>query len=815
MPQYLAVLLRNLKRERLYAAINIAGLSLGIACCLVLGQFLRKELTYDQHHTQHKQIFRIENQFTTGGSTERFAATSQMLGPMLKEQYPEIKAFVRFQHNGNTLGRGTPIRRDDVVYYWEDTYWVDDNVFDVFTHNVIYGDPKTALKPTNTIAVSQKFARTYFGDKNPIGEIVTTEAGTRQKITLVFEDLPANSHLKYDMLFSRNVAFLEAPDDMTMRRQRLWGVGNYTYVLMDPEFSASDWQRINDDFFQRFMADRAREVNSQWNSWLQPLADIHLYSDVNGDLPTRNRLYLYGCAAVAIFILLVACINYMNLATARATRRARSVGIRKILGASRASLAMQFLGEAIGYALVALILAVVLVKVALAFTPLNEVMDHQVSLDFVHEPALLGWLTGLAVAIGLLSGAYPAFYLSSWAPLTALTGRYLAGKGNLRVREGLVLLQFTISAAVIAATLLMAAQMRYVATRDLGFSKENRLVVTLRGVPTLEKVPTIRTELEKNAHILGIGQVSMMLGQPTPYNLIQIEGNNGVMEPNQLAHMPISDNFVQVMGLQLVQGRDFSQKLLTDVGTNVLVNEALVRKMGWTEPLGKRLQLGNQQGRVIGVVKDFNFKSLHTVVEPFLMHPLFTDYSRVGAIDRPFMIQKLVLNISGDEVRSTLDHIERVVTQADPRHPFEFEFLDAQLDALYKDEHRLTSLIGVFAGICIFIACLGLFGLAAFATEQRTREIGTRKVLGATSMQIILLLARRILVLVAIASVLASAIAYLAVDEWLTAFAYRTPINLFIFVVAAGAAAAVAFITVALQSYKTASADPVHALRHV
>ncbi len=527
MQRYLAVLWRNLRREKLYAAINIAGLSLGIACSLVLGQFLRKELSYDQHYPQYRNIYRIENEFTSGGSSQRWADTSQMLGPMLQEQYPEVKAFVRFQHNGNTLGKGTPIRRGDDVYYWGDTYWVDANVFDVFPPEVIYGDPKTALKQTNTIAVSQKFARTYFGDANPIGEIVTTEAGTRQKITLVFADQPANTHLKYDMLFSNNVAFLRSPDDASQRRQWLWGTNNYTYVLMDPQFKVGDWARINDDFYKRFMEETGRDVGSTWHSWLQPLADIHLHADVGGDMPTRNRIYLYGCAAVGIFILLVACINYMNLATARATRRARSVGIRKILGASRASLALQFLGEAIGFALIALVLGVLLVKLALAVTPLGDLMDHEVTLDFLRDPGLTIGLIGLTVLMGLLAGLYPAFYLSHWAPLTALTGRYLAGKVNLLVREALVVLQFTVSTAVIAATLLMVAQMHYVAGKDLGFSKENRLVVTLRGVPTLEKVQSIRSELAADSHILGIAQVNAMLGETDSSGRFRIENNSG------------------------------------------------------------------------------------------------------------------------------------------------------------------------------------------------------------------------------------------------------------------------------------------------
>ncbi|MEP7314868.1 MAG: FtsX-like permease family protein, partial [Pseudomonadota bacterium] len=428
-------------------------------------------------------------------------------------------------------------------------------------------------------------------------------------------------------------------------------------------------------------------------------------------------------------------------------------------------------------------------------------------------PALLGWLIGFALLLGLLAGAYPAFYLSSWAPLSAMTGRHLSGKGHLRVREALVLLQFTISAAVIACTLLMAAQMRYIANKSLGFEKENRLVVTLRGLSTIEKVPTIRTELARDANILGIAEAQVMPGQPTAINIMQVDDNNGVFTTQSITNMTIGTDFLKVMGLKLVAGRDISQRLLTDVGEAIIVNQTLVRKMGWTEPLGKRIQAGSQSGRVIGVVEDFNFKSLHTLIEPFAMHPMTNDFSQVPEINKPFIQRLLVLNISGSEVGQTLEHVESVMQKADPKHPFEYAFLDQQLDNLYKSEHRLTRLTGIFAAICIFIACLGLFGLAAYTTEQRTREIGTRKVLGATTWQIIMLLSRRILLLVVIASALAAVAAYFAMDEWLAGFAYRTSINPLVFVLSAAAAAAVAFATVAMQSYKTASADPVNALR--
>jgi putative ABC transport system permease protein len=815
MRNYFAVLLRTLQRERLYAAINVAGLSLGIACCLILALYLRSELTYDRYNVNHDRIYRIVNEFDVRGSNDRFAATSRALGPMLADDNPQIKAVVRFQSNANQGGVAVHHGKD--TYLWKDSYFVDENVFDVFTHKIIYGDPKTAMRQQGGVAVSETFARKYFGNANPIGETITTDSGIANKITLVFADQPPNTHLKYDILWSSfDLPFLRLADNPTMRRQTLFNISGYTYIMVAPGFDPKTWPRINDEFYHRYMESFGKSIGATgWRSWLQPLADIHLQSDVQYDRPNGNPIYLYGCAAVALFILIVACINYMNLATARAAHRARSVGIRKILGASRLTLALQFLGESLFFALLATVLGVLIVEVVLRLTPLNSLMGGTVVLDLRQEPVLLAWLAGLALAMGLLSGLYPALYLSSWAPLTALTGKQTAGKGNLRLREALVLLQFTISAAVIAGTLLMGAQMRYIANKSLGFQKENRLVVTLRGTTTIDKIPTLRTEFAKNSHILGVSEAQVMLGEDTGINLVQADNNDGVLGPVTMFNVPIGDDFVQVMGLKIVQGRDFSRRLLTDVGSNFLVNEAMVHKMGWTEPVGKRIQAGALSGRVVGVVGDFNFKSLHTAIEPLAMYPLTHDFSQVPEIFRVFQQRLLILKISGDDVSDTLGYVERVMSQVDPKHPLEYQFLDDALDALYKSEHQLNRLVAIFAAVCIFIACLGLFGLASFTTEQRNREIATRKVLGASTWQIIALLARGILILVAIAAVLASVIAYFGIDKWLTAFAYRAAINPLIFVLTAVVAAVVAFATVALQSYKTASADPVNALRQL
>lgn len=812
MRNYLLVLLRTLRREKLYAAINIAGLSLGIACCLILGLFLRSELTYDHHNVNREHIYRIVNEFTFNGSTDRLAKTSRMLGPMLAAEFPQIvKSYVRFQSNA-TSG-GVAIHHGNDTFFWENSYFVDDAVFDVFTHKILYGDPKTALL-NGGVAVSATFAKKYFGNANPVGEFFTTDVGIPNQITLVFDDQPVNTHLKYDMLYSSHEPFLRDADNPTMRRQALWSYGNYTYLLMAPGFDPATWPRYSDAFYKKYMAEIGKAVNGSWHSWLQPLTATHLQSEVGYDLPNGNVIYLYGCTAVAVFILVVACINYMNLATARAARRTRSVGIRKILGASRLELGLQFLGEALLFALIALVVGVVIVEVVLKLTPLNSLMSQEVSLNLRAEPTLLGWLLGLAVLMGLLSGLYPAIYLSSWAPISAITGKYTTGRGNLRLREALVLLQFTISAAVIACTLLMVAQMRYVANKSLGFQKENRLVVTLRGTTTIDKISTLRTEFAKDSHILGVSEAQVMLGQDTNINVSRVDKNEGGTTTASLMTVPVGEDFVSVMGLQILQGRDLSKRLLTDVGTNVLVNETLVRKLGWSDPIGKHINFG-QNGRVIGVVRDFNFRSLHTPVEPLVMYPTTHDFSDVPEVFRPFQQRLLILKISGEDVGHTLGYIERTMTAIDPKHPFEYTFLDDSLDQLYKSEHQLMRLIGIFSAVCIFIACLGLFGLASFTTEQRTREIGTRKVLGATTWEIIGLLARRILVLVLIAAALAAVIAYFAIDEWLTGFAYRAGINPWIFVLSAASAAAVAFVTVALQSYKTASADPVQALRYI
>lgn len=799
---------RTFYREKIYAIINLAGLSLAIACCLILGLYLKDELTYDQHHKRHKEIYRVVGEYITGGNTARYAVTPIPLGPMLVEDYPEIKDSVRITSPQRLL-----IRAEDKAFFWDDVCSADENIFDIFTHEVLYGDPETALNDPSSAAVSETFAKKYFGEANPIGKTIHADQlvpAIPRKITLVFRDLPQNTHFKYNVLLR-----FEDPTPVAARRNSLFNIGLYTYLLMPENYDINDFKAISDSFYTRYMEDIGKAIGQTWNCWVQPLADIHLHSDVNGDLPTGNRYYIYGFAAVAVFILLVACINYVNLAIARAAKRAKEIGMRKVLGVSRFTLISRFLIEAVFFSLVALVVGIALVELVLKLTPINMLLGKPLTLGIMEEPILLLWMLGLSVFIGILSGLYPAVYLSSIAPLSALTDTHGGISRGFRLRETLVLIQFTVSVIVIACTLVMSMQMRFISNKSLGFDKHNRLIVTLRGLDLIEKYSVIKNELLSDSRIMGVtaSQIVLGMGRFSVLNS-DVENEDGSMGDIILNNAEVGEDLLEVMGLELISGRDFSKKLLTDVGSRFIVNEAMVNKIGWTHPLNKHIQMGGMSGRVIGVVKDFHAESLHKLVEPFVMRQFNDDFQNIPAVIRPAIQRTMILHISEKDVQQTLNFLQDKFAGYDPKHPFEYRFMDDMLDELYLSESRLMKMTGIFSGICIFISCLGLFGLAAVTTEQRSKEIGIRKVLGASTAQIILMLSRKILWLVLAGSIVASIVAYYAIDEWLTGFAYRTGINPLVFIISATVVIAVAFITIALQSYKTAQANPTNMLRY-
>jgi putative ABC transport system permease protein len=807
----LKAILVGLYRDKLYTLVNIVGLSLAFASCLVLGLYLRSELTYDQHHENHERIYRVATQFTVNGRPERLAMSPSLLAPMLAEDVADFRAFVRLRPPGYwETGSDRLIRHGDDAFYWSRAYVADPNVFAVFTHDILYGDPDTALVEPQSIAVSRTFAQRYFGVANPLGEIVTLDNGSAYEIALVFADLPDNTHLKYDVLFS--YSSVVQPASAEERIRDLFGATDYTYLVLRDGYDPGRFPALADEFFARHMTRRAAEIHVDgWTAWLQPLADIHFGAGLNLDQSTSNRNYLLGLEATVAFLLLIACINHINLGVAGAVRRAREIATRKILGATRGALVLRFVCESLLVGCAALVLSVLVVELVVPLTPIAQWLDSQAILDPLREPAVLLAISAVALAVGALAGVYPAVHLAGTPALAAMSGRNARGAG-LRVRELLVVAQFAATACVIACTLLMAAQMRYVASTPLGFDKDSRIMVTVRGADVLAQLPAIERELSAHALVRGVTSSDTMLGLDLPAGFMDVETNDGSMNGVLVNHLPVADNFIDVLGIELVTGRDFAPEAESDVREAIIVNEALVRLMGWKEPIGKRM--GIRGRHVIGVVRDFNFKSLHTPVEPIVMYQNRNNrFANLQPDQRPFKQQFLVLAIATTHVGETLESVRSTLARFDPAHPLDYRFIDDALGARYLSEERLMRLIALFSAVCMLVACLGLFALAAFTAAQRTKEIGIRKVLGASTAQILFLLSWRTLKLVVIGSAVAAVLAYAAMERWLAEFAYRIDVGVSPFVLAGLIVTTVALATVWLQSLDAASARPVRALR--
>jgi len=803
---FLTAVWRSATRQRSYAAINLIGLALGFACCLILGLFVYRELTFDRHFDKHARIYRVAWDFTTGGQTYHGVEVPRAVVPLLAADHPEIEDYVRF--TDASLQDGLRLRHGDRVLNWRRTYFADGSVFRVFTHKVLAGDAATALTAASTVAISATMARAYFGNADPIGQYLRTDAGEDWKITLVFADLPPNTHLRYDALFAGRIPLLRDATGVTaLRKQLRQGYTAMTFLLMRPGFDPADWPRIDADFMRRYLQDMDGPPDATQRLLLQPLASMHYGEAINGDLPTGNPTYLYGCLAIALLILAVACINYTNLASARALRRARTVAMRKILGARRSRLLLECLGEAVLYSLAAAVLGVALAWVAVTLTPIGELLGQQARFDLFSESALPGIVVAAAALIGLLAGAWPAVYLSAWMPVAAFAARGGGAASGTRLREVLVLLQFVMAVGVVAATLVMASQMRYVATTPLGFQRENQVLVTIRGTSNFARIPALAQELKLNPQVQAVAQA----GQPPGRFAGMITaGTNEKGETFSLkfATTSVDDAFIGALGIPIVAGRDFDAA--SRAGRQFIVNETFVRQVGWDDPVGRQ----QFDGRVVGVVRDFHFGSLREPIEPLLLEFIGDDPAPVAEARRAFVQRTLIIRISGRDFAGTIRHIGNTMRRFDSASPFEYTLLDEGMRSLYDTERRMLTLIAVFASLCIFIACLGLFGLTAFATQQRSREIAIRKVLGASPRQIVWLLSRRVLWLICIGGLVAAVAAWAAMDEWLAGFAYRVRINPLLLMLAILLAAGVALVTVALQSLRTARADPTDTLRH-
>lgn len=781
---YIKLALRIMARQSVSSFIKLTGLALGIACCLVLFLYVQHELSFDRFHEKADHIYRVHQVSEKDGVMDGYAGSPAPLGPMLVQDFPGIVEMVRIGHNGFKLvseGR----------YFWETVFYADSEIFEIFTIPLIKGEAETAFKDPYSILISEEISRKYFGDEDPIGRIIQFDRWRDFKITGVFQEFPSNSHLHFQ--------FLGAFPDFVRRNLESWGVSNYyTYILVSEQFSPLEFQEKMPAFVDRY---RGRESRLAFKLAyrLTPITRIHLHSRLRGELePGTDISTLYIFSAVALFILLIACFNYINLATAGYTVRAQEVGLRKVIGAERSQLIKQFLGESALFTFLALPLTLVLMGLILPL--FNRMAGKSLSLNFVANGPLLLFLAGIFLFVALASGTYPAFFISAFQPVKILKGRFRADLSVSFFRKTLVVSQFVISIVFIICTLVIASQLHYMRHKKLGFNRDQVVILPIHEPEMLRRYETIKNELLRSPDVLSI-TASSYSPENGPWR--QNYWKEGIPENSypMIQWISVDHDFLKTLEIELLEGRDFSRSFPRDVKGAYLINQAAAKELGWDSPVGKEFKLA-EKGRIVGVVKDFHFRSLHQDIDPLVLYIY------------PEGFAYFYVRIRGQNIAASLQSLKQAWDQVAVRQPFEYTFMDEEYDRLYRSEIRLGKIFGYVSMLAIFIACLGLFGLASFAVERRTKEIGIRKVLGSSFPSLIWLLSQEFTAAVLIANVIAWPLAFLAMSNWLQNFAYRTPIKAWIFFLAAGLALGIAFLTLSFRLVRAARTDPIASLRY-
>jgi putative ABC transport system permease protein len=800
---FFLVALRTIRRQRGFAFINIFGLAAGIACCLLIALLVLDERAYDRHHEHADRAYRVVTAVTAPNTPQdHFAVTSRPMGAALRERYPEVAAAVRLVPTSLPVRRGADVVRDLDVYYAEP------GLFEVFTFPMAEGDPASALAEPYAVALTERAARRLFGDGPALGQSLVLFDTLGVQVTGVLQDPPTTSHFSFDLLVS--YATYEVLQPMLPEPDWL-NLGVYTYLLLQPGVDAAAFEEKIRGLVQEEFGEVLAPVGVEVEVGLEPLPEIYLHSRRQAAIgPVGDARLVTAFAAIALFVLLIACVNYMNLATARSLQRAREVGVRKALGAGRGPLVGQFLGESVLTVGLALVVALLLVAVTLPW--FNAVSGKAFSFWSLLRPEGLLALLGLVLVVGVVAGSYPAAVLSAFQPARVLKGELTTSRRGARLRQGLVVFQFAVSVALIAGTLVVIGQLRYMQGQDLGFQKAYLVALSGEAVPPAERAPRMETAKAELAAVPGVVSVTASAATPGAQLPLLLTLAEGLMEgDSRRMHYLFADaDFPETYHLQLVAGRLLSAELEGDAANNALLNETAVAALGWTpeEALGRWVQLGGGEGlrrTVVGVVRDYHHFALRQAVEPMVVMAL------------PQTFQTLSVRLGGAGQRGalpvTLEGLRRAWEGVFPGHPFTYAFIDDTFDQQYQAEARLTQILGTFAGLAVLIACLGLFGLAAYTTALRRKEIGIRKTLGASVTSLVVLLSRRFAALVAVAFVLAVPAAYFALDAFLGGFAYRMPLQPGVFLLAGGLALLVAMLTVGSQALRAANADPVRALR--
>ncbi|GAA4447010.1 ABC transporter permease [Nibrella saemangeumensis] len=802
---YFKIAWRNLVRNRAFSAINIVGLAIGLATCLLIMLFVIDELSYDRYHEKADRIVRVIFRGTVNGGSMREPSVMPPTAQTLKAEYPEVLEATRIRTAGAPIiAYGEKVFKETAITF------ADSNFFQVFTFPFLKGDPKTALVNPNTVVITKAVANKYFGNDDPLGKVLTIKSGNAAcTVTGVIDPVPANSHFHFDFFVSM-ASFPES-------KSTSWMVSEfYTYLVLPEGYDYKKLEAKLPQVVEKHMGPQLQQAfgmslaqfqkkGNNVGLYLQPLTDIHLHSDLSYDLePSGDIRYVYIFGTVALFMLLIACINFMNLSTAGASKRSKEVGIRKVLGSVKMALVNQFLTESIVLTGIALVLAIGLVYMALpAF---NQLSGKELSLSFTQTPWLLPGLLLFGLLVGVLAGSYPAFFLSSFKPVSVLKGRltFTGRSRGISLRGGLVVFQFFISIILIIGTTVVYRQLSYIQNMKLGYDKDQVLV--LQETWRLGKNEAVfRQQLLQDSRVVN-ATISGFLPAGPSYNnnFITYADNNSAQYVKALRY-DVDDHYIPTLGMQMVAGRNFSPEFGTD-STGIILNETAVKAYGLgANALGHIITHPENDGRkisyrVIGVVKDFHFRSLHERIAPLAM----TLGNNNGLV---------IAKVKTKDVGGLLASVEEQWTKFAVDAPLEYTFLDKRFLDAYRAEQKMGSILGIFAGLTIFVACLGLFGLATFTAEQRTKEIGVRKVLGASVAGIVSMLSRDFLKPVLVAILLASPIAWYVMNRWLQDFAYKISLEWWVFALAGVMAIVIALLTVSFQSIKAALMNPVKSLR--
>lgn len=797
---YLITALRNIVKNKFYALINVLGLMLGVTSCIFIALYIYDEVSYDRFHQKASRVYRVTEFIDTEGSGERSSSVPFPTGPTLLEEYGNlITSQVRFfDFQSPTL---FVFERERKLEFNEPhVLFVDSTFFDVFDFDLVVGDKSTALQQPNSVLLTRGAATRYFGKEDPIGKILQIEGKEDLVITGVLEDPPSNSHFRFEFLvsFSTIRNFFNGQYPATWYWNPCW-----TYVVLKEGVPPQDLERYFPEFIKKYFPEF---IQRDTRLVLQPLMDIHLKSDLAFELePNSDEENIYVFAGIGVFILFIACVNFMNLSTARAMKRAKEVGLRKALGSNRRQLVFQFLLESLIISFVSILLALVLSLIGLPF--FNTLAEKSVGAGVFLEPAILFALLGIFLIAGVGSGLYPAFVLSAFIPIKALKGADMkSGRGAL-LRKSLVVVQFALSIMMIISTLVANDQLDFLRRSDGGFDSDQVVYISALRTPITKTYPAFKKELELRPDVKSVTGVLDVLGSKHQGDNYRFEG---MSDSKLFSVIWVNHDFFETFDLELVAGRPFQEHMTTDDSLALIVNEAFVRQMGWKpeEAVGKAFEYTQYRGEVIGVVKDFNFVSKHRRIEPLILQLR----SNPGHFN--FSLKYVAIKTNSQDIASTVSAIESKWKELAPGRPFDYFFLDQELAKLYKAEEKLGKVAGIFSFFAVVVACLGLFALASYLADERKREIGIRKVMGSSVEQIVFLMTKDFTRLIVVAFVIACPITWYAVYTWLNKFAFHVEVNWLTFLMVGVMMLMLALLTISYRAFQAASINPVRALRH-